>query len=192
VDVRIIAATHKDLYAEVRNASFREDLYYRLNVLVIQIPPLREHMDDLAALASHLAQKIALRFNKAAVRISEDFLQALQLHKWPGNIRELENVIERAVIRAGRDGVLTGESLERQHPADPVFCLPGRESAPEVRPLYESEKELIARALAANCGNVKKTALELGIGRNTLYRKIKLYGAASVSRKLLGREFAGR
>jgi transcriptional regulator of acetoin/glycerol metabolism len=174
VDVRIIAATHKDLYAEVQNGDFREDLYYRLNVLAMHVPPLRDHIEDLPVLAQQLAEKIASRFNKGAVRISDDFLRRLQFHNWPGNIRELENAIERAVIRAGVDGVLTGDMVElHSQPASQVVTEPKPQP---MKSLRESEKELIARTLASNRGNVKKTALDLGIGRNTLYRKMKEYG----------------
>lgn len=172
VDVRIIAATHKDLYAELRKGAFREDLYYRLNVLMIQIPPLREHIEDLPALAEHLTRKIASRFNKGAMRLGDDFLRRLQCHTWPGNIRELENAIERAVIRAGADGVLTGDLVELRSQPAPIT----EELRPDVKPLRVSEKEIIEQALVANHGNVKKTATELRIGRNTLYRKMKAYG----------------
>lgn len=177
VDVRIIAATHKDLAAEVKNGSFREDLFYRLNVLVIHIPPLREHIEDVPALATELAHKIALRFNMGKMRIGDDFLRKLQLRTWRGNIRELENAIERAVIRAGFDGLLTGDLVDlRSQPAPPVET----EQKPlPLKSLRESEKGLIAQALASNHGNVKKTALALEIGRNTLYRKMREYGIGS-------------
>ena len=172
VDVRIIAATHKDLYAEVKRGNFREDLYYRLNVLVIHIPPLREHIADLPELSERLASKIAARFNKGSIRVSEEFLAKLQLHTWPGNIRELENAIERAVIRVGSEGVIRGEDVE----LDRSLRAAVEPGLAEVKPLRDSEKELVARSLRSNRGNVRRTAAELGIGRNTLYRKMKEFG----------------
>jgi transcriptional regulator of acetoin/glycerol metabolism len=178
VDVRIVVATNKDLLAEVKRGNFREDLYYRLNVLVIHVPPLREHMEDVPLLATHLARKVALRFAKTPARLSEDFLRKLQLHNWPGNIRELENVIERAVLHAGTDGVLNSV-LEGDVVDLPLHAEIAVESKPpDVRPLHESEKDLVLQALAANHGEIKKTAAALQIGRNTLYRKLKEYGVA--------------
>ena len=126
----------------------------------------------MPALAEHLSKKIASRFKYGPVRISDEFLRKLQFHTWPGNIRELENAIERAVIRTGGTGLLSGDLVDlRSHPVPKAEVKP-----PEVKPLRESEKDLIVWALASNNGNVKKTSVDLGIARNTLYRKMMAYG----------------
>ena len=172
VDIRIIAATHRDLFSEVQKGNFRQDLFYRMNVLEIRVPSLRERIEDLPLLASHLAGKIAGRLHRAAPLIHESFLQKIQTHSWPGNIRELENAIERALIRAG-DGALCGDLL------DAVNSVPAvKEEHPvvEVRSMKEVEKSLILDALSLYAGNIQKASAKLGIGRNTLYRKMKEYG----------------
>jgi transcriptional regulator with PAS, ATPase and Fis domain len=171
VDVRVVAATHKDLLAEVRKSNFRDDLYYRLNVLVIQIPPLRKHLEDVPALAEHLVRRTALRFNKGLVRLSGDFLGKLEQYSWPGNVRELENVIERAVIRVSADGVLDAGMIDFGGELVRLNEAP----AAAVKPLRSLQKELILQALAANHRNILRTAIALGIGRSTLYRRMKKY-----------------
>ncbi|KAF0221734.1 MAG: GAF modulated Fis family transcriptional [Geobacteraceae bacterium] len=172
VDIRIIAATHKDLNAEAQNGNFRQDLYYRLNVLGIRIPSLRERIEDLPILTGHLAQKIAIKLNRNAIHIQDGFLRKIQSHTWPGNIRELENAIERAIIRAGEDGILTAELLDF-HSRE----LPKMEAKiTQIKSLREVENDVISEALAFYEGNIQKAAAKLGIGRNTLYRKMKEYG----------------
>jgi sigma-54 dependent transcriptional regulator, acetoin dehydrogenase operon transcriptional activator AcoR len=172
VDVRIIAATHKDLRAEAERGDFRFDLYYRLNVLEIRIPPLRERAEDIPALILHLADKIALRFNRRPIPVSEAFLEKAKQHTWPGNIRELENAIERAVIRGGEERGLTADLLEFPSEARPQDKPVGN----ELSSLKETERILIEQALLACKGNIRQTARKLGIGRNTLYRKMKEHG----------------
>jgi sigma-54 dependent transcriptional regulator, acetoin dehydrogenase operon transcriptional activator AcoR len=174
VDVRIIAATHKDLRAEAESGNFRYDLYYRLNVLEIRIPPLRERSEDIPGLAAHLARKIASKYHCKLVDISDGFLDRIRSFGWPGNVRELENVIERAIIRAGAEAKLTADLLDF-----PVG--PRRESerpAGEPRSLRESEREQVSETLALCQGNIQQTARSLGIGRNTLYQKMRKYGIA--------------
>jgi PAS domain S-box-containing protein len=172
VDVRIIAATHKDLRAEAERGAFRFDLYYRLNVLEIRIPPLRERIEDIPALVSHLTQRIALRFNRKPIPVSNDFLEKAKLHSWPGNIRELENAIERAVIRAGEDHILTAKLLDF-----PSKLLPRTEPVnADFGSLKETEHTVIEQTLLSCKGNVRRAAHKLGIGRNTLYRKMKEQG----------------
>jgi transcriptional regulator of acetoin/glycerol metabolism len=184
VNVRIIAATHKDLSAEVQRGTFREDLYYRLTVLDVKIPPLRERREDIPALTRHIVGKIALRLagedherfaalnRQLSIHIQDSFLDKLQTHLWPGNIRELENVIERALVRMGADDELHAgliEFLSRK----PLQA----ETAPDyVKPLREVEKKLISEALTAFKYNIKQTSEHLGITRNTLYSKMKHYG----------------
>jgi PAS domain S-box-containing protein len=172
VDIRIISATHKDLQAEVQSGNFRQDLYYRLNVLEIRIPALRERIEDLPALTSHLVRKLAFKLNRGEILIQDCFLKKIQSHSWPGNIRELENTIERAIIKADERGVLSGDLLDIYGPqlqkSEPVKA--------EIRSLRDVEKDMISDALAYYDGNIQKAASKLGIGRNTLYRKLKEYG----------------
>lgn len=176
VDLRIIAATHKDLAGEVRAARFREDLFYRLNVIAIRIPALRERRGDLPGLARHLLARIAERLGRT-VHAADDFLDRLAAHSWPGNVRELENTLERAALRAGDGGVLTAALLDLAGPVgEPNPPPPPSPQIEEpVRSLRDVEKEAIARALARHGGNIQQAAASLGIGRNTLYRKIKEY-----------------
>jgi transcriptional regulator with PAS, ATPase and Fis domain len=184
IDVRLIAATHKDLSIEVQQGRFRHDLYYRLHVLDIRIPALRERVDDILAIGRHLVEKIAARLNVGPIRIESSFLKQLQSHSWPGNVRELENTIERAIIRAGEEGVLTADLIDfdgqeaplalAEEEVAPVKLLP--EGPTPVKSLREVEKEMISKALAVYKGNIQKASAKLGIGRNTLYRKIKEYG----------------
>lgn len=176
-DVRVIAATNKDLLAEVHLGNFRQDLYYRLNVLELTIPPLRDRKEDILPLAEELMLKIAAKFGREAFELSDDVVTKLQSYDWPGNVRELENCIERAIARAGATKVLTADLLDvhplREKQAAPqTFVMPPA----EVKPLRDVERDSIAEALVMCEGNIQKTAAKLGIGRNTLYRKIKEYG----------------
>ncbi len=182
VDIRVMAATHRDLRAEAERGRFREDLYYRLAVLEIVVPPLRDRLEDIPLLAEKLAIKLTARMERPPVRIEEAFARKLCSYGWPGNVRELENVIERAINRAGSGGVLSVDLLEL--PSDrrsrtPPPATPPREAAgAQVRPLRELEREAIAEALSSCGGNVLRAAARLGIGRNTLYRKIERYHLA--------------
>ncbi len=177
VDIRIIAATHRDLAAEVRAGRFREDLYYRLNVVAIRIPALRERKEDLPLLARQLLERVAAKLGRE-LQAGDDFLGGLAAHHWPGNVRELENTLERAALRAGEVGVLTADHLVLDHPAGNTPPIPATASLANepVRSLKEVEKEAISHALAKHAGNISQAATDLGIGRNTLYRKIKEYG----------------
>ena len=172
VDIRIIAATHKDLQAEVLQGNFRQDLYYRLNVLGMRIPALRERAEDYELLTRHLVQKIAAKLGKGDVLIQEGLLQKIESHSWPGNIRELENALERALIRSGASGVLTPELLDFSFAPQ---LARAESKAPEISSLRDAEKRLISEVLAFYEGNIQKASAKLGIGRNTLYRKMKEY-----------------
>lgn len=173
VDIRIIAATHRDLSEEVRLGNFRQDLYYRLNVLEITIPPLRQRRDDLPMLAAHLVEKVSAKLGRSGISIDDGFMQTIKAHDWPGNIRELENAVERAIIRAGADNVLTADLLDVQGVRPEAERVELKVS--EIRSLRDVEKKMIADALAFYEGNIQKAAAKLGIGRNTLYRKMKDY-----------------
>jgi len=178
VDIRVVAATHRDLRAEARRGTFREDLYYRLAVLEIFVPPLRDRLEDIPLLVECIAAKLSTRLNRPPVRIEEAFVRRLCSYGWPGNVRELENVIERAINRAGRGATLTLEVLDLAGDRPACRGTPPPESEPArapTRSLRELEKQAIADALCAFGGNVLRAAAALGIGRNTLYRKMQLY-----------------
>jgi len=180
VDIRIIASTHKNLKDEVQRGNFREDLYYRLSVLVVQVPALRDRAGDVPLLAMHLMEKITEKMSKPKVCMGDDFIHKLCSHTWPGNVRELENVIERFVIGSGEKQTL---ALQQVIP-DAVDSLdsPIRENkSAEVIPLSEMEKRAITAALDIYDGNIQKVAAKLGVGRNTLYRKIREYGIVHAS-----------
>lgn len=174
VDIRIIAATHKDLFEEVHKGNFRQDLYYRLNVLEIRIPPLRARLDDLPAIARRLVEKISARLGKKNFLIEDAFYKKIQSHYWPGNIRELENVLERAIVKSGEDDVLMAELLDFNQ-ADQNLDSEVTVKPTALRSLRDTEKEMISEALIFYGGNIKRAADKLGIGRNTLYRKMKEY-----------------
>ncbi len=172
VDVRVIAATHRELAAEVREGRFREDLYYRLNVINVHIPPLRERREDVPLLAQEFLDRLAHELGREVNAISDEALRALIDYDWPGNVRELENSIERALVSC-KAGVLTAEDFG--------FLRKGSraESAglglPPGLTLEELERQYITATLQDCRGNVKAAAEALGIDRSTLYEKIKRY-----------------
>jgi DNA-binding NtrC family response regulator len=172
VDVRVVAATHVDLADAVRQGCFREDLFYRLNVVAIHLPPLRERPEDVPLLARAFLERLAQELGKEAEDLSEGALKALLAHRWPGNVRELENAVERALVTS-KGRVLTEDDF--------AFLKPVSEAAPGWTvpthlPLAEVEKSVIGATLRRNEGNVKETAAVLGIDRSTLYDKLKRYG----------------
>jgi transcriptional regulator with PAS, ATPase and Fis domain len=171
VDIRIIAATHKDLKEEVLKGNFRKDLYYRLNVITINIPPLRERMDDLPLLARHFVNKLSAKLGKKSITIADSFIEKIKSYNWPGNIRELENAIERAINLVEDKEMLTSEFLHFDN--SPPTKID--EKVTEIKSLKEIEKDTIINALNLYKGNILKVSAKLGIGRNTLYRKIKEY-----------------
>jgi DNA-binding NtrC family response regulator len=173
VDVRVIAATHRDLAADVREGRFRDDLYYRLNVINIRIPPLRERIEDVPLLAQEFLDRLAHELGRAVSGISEEALRLLMDHAWPGNVRELENAVERALVTC-KSGVLGAEDFAfLSRPAG----TPGEGAPlPAGLTLQEMEKEYVAATLARLQGNVKAAAEALGIDRSTLYEKIRKYG----------------
>jgi len=170
VDVRVIAATNKDLAEEIREGRFRDDLYYRLNVIEIRIPALRERREDIPLLAEHFLERIAHELGKEVGAISAGALKVLMGYDWPGNVRELENVIERAIVTC-RNGTLTDGDLaflEQRTGAQKPW------EVPDV-PLSELERRAIIAALERRQGNITETAAALGIDRSTLYEKLKRY-----------------
>lgn len=168
VDLRIIAATHKDLSKEIKAGNFRRDLYYRLNVLPITIAPLRERLDDLKPLVFHLVDKFNQRLNKQ-VCLEPSFVAACRNHHWPGNVRELENIIERAINLTANGDSLNKDALI----VDLIELTTDTEQIGGVLPLKQIELEMITRALTTARGNILHASGLLGISRNTIYRKIK-------------------
>jgi transcriptional regulator with PAS, ATPase and Fis domain len=175
VDVRFVAATNKDLQREVVEGRFREDLYYRLNVITINLPPLRDRPEDISPLAHHFLRRFAARLGKEIRTIAPEAMAVLQGYGWPGNVRELENVMERAVILTSGStvpaGVIplgTGEKLQppRQD----------RGGEPQMIPLEEMERQHIEAVLKGNNYNKRRTAEVLGIARRTLDRRIADFG----------------
>ena len=184
VDIRVIAATHCDLSKDVEAGRFREDLYYRLAVLELKIPPLRDRKEDIPVLARSLINKICRRLERPEPTIGHGALEKLQSYPWPGNVREMENVLERALIRARASTTLTPDHIEL--PVKGVRQCSGcmREALHQLEPagpsrLRDAEKHAIAEALSACHGNIKQAAARLGIARNTLYRKIQEFGLDS-------------
>jgi DNA-binding NtrC family response regulator len=170
VDVRIIAATNKNLNEEVQQGRFREDLYYRLNVIEIRLPALRERREDIPLLAEHFVQRISSELGKEISGISAAALKLLLGYEWPGNVRELENVIERAIVTC-RNGMLDEQDFSWLNKAG----APAEKwEVPEVS-LEELERRAIITALERKHGNVKEASVALGIDRSTLYDKIKRY-----------------
>ncbi len=178
VDVRIVAATNRDLEAEVAAGRFREDLFYRLNVMALDVPPLRDRQEDIPLLAHHFLNQYARRNRKTAKGFAPLAMDMLLKYQWPGNVRELENAVERGVI------LLTGDHVtEQQLPLNIVQKHPGREEPARpvlatdgTRSLEDIEKEAILATLEATDGNKSETARRLGITRKTLHNKLKSYG----------------
>jgi len=175
VDVRIVAATNSDLKRDVEKGLFRQDFYYRLRVMSLELPPLRDRMDDLALLAGHFLQACAARFHKRIGGFSPTAMKALQAHRWPGNIRELENAVEHAAILCVTPQVeledLPGELREKV-----VAIEAGGEPTPVT--LDALERQHILKTLRECGGHRGRSAELLGINRRTLYRKLIEYGVA--------------
>ncbi|MGM0634583.1 MAG: sigma-54-dependent transcriptional regulator [Bacteroidota bacterium] len=165
VNLRIIAATNENLYEKVKNGSFREDLYYRINVVDIEVPPLRKRKEDIALIAENFIQKYAVEFNKKGVEIDENALEILKSYHWPGNIRELENLIQRSIIMAEKN-------IQIKHLPEHIKYPEPQESV-GLSTLREVEKKYIQKVLASVDNNKSKAAKILGIDRKTLSNKIK-------------------
>jgi two-component system NtrC family response regulator len=175
VDVRIVAATNRDLTKAVSEGEFREDLFYRLNVVRLDLPPLRERKEDLPALVAHFVKKYSREVGRSAPQVSAEAMQRIYDHNWPGNIRELENALERAVIMAGSE-INTADL--------PLDVLPAKAGGETVLPrdmtineaVEDLEKRMINRALAETGGVQAHAARELGITKSNLAYKMKKYG----------------
>jgi two-component system response regulator HydG len=171
IDVRVIAATNRDLEMACRIGTFRQDLYFRLNVVQITLPPLRKRKTDIPLLANHFLQKFAA-LHGAIHTISEDALRVLMAYDWPGNVRELGNVIERA-LALGSSSVVEVRDLPSGIQFVPVERIPERDQGDEPMSLDELERRAIVRTLRQTGGDKLAAAHALGIGKTTLYRKLK-------------------
>jgi DNA-binding NtrC family response regulator len=174
VDVRVIAATHRDLPELVRQGRLREDLYYRLDVVTLSLPPLRERRQDIPLLVDHFLRTLTSRHGRGPVAVDPEALRRLLGYDWPGNIRELQNVLERALLLA-EQGVIGPEHLATTvRPS--AAALPEVPEAPALRGLEEVEREHVIRVLAATGGNREESSRILGISRRTLTRMIQRWG----------------
>ena len=175
VDVRVIAATNKDLREFISQGKFREDLYYRLNVINIVIPPLRERPEDIAGLTEYFLEKYSQKISKLIKGVTHEALALLGGYAWPGNVRELENVVERAVILCGSEMI---EADDLSVPAARAAVEKGAAGS-----LEEMERDYIMRVLREFHGNQSKASQVLGIDRKTLYLKLKKYGLSDYVKK---------
>ena len=182
VDIRIIAATNENLAEAVRQGRFREDLFYRLNVIPLRVPPLRERHGDIELLATHFLARYSARFNKPVPEIGPGLFAALSAYPWPGNVREFENVMEFMVNMAPPGGVLRPDLLPASVRDAPDAEVPAPQAAPGgVVPLRDLERRAIldaVRLYGEDTSGKKAAAAALGIGVATLYRKLKEYGEA--------------
>jgi two-component system nitrogen regulation response regulator NtrX len=178
VDTRVLAATNKDLQAEIKGGRFREDLYFRLNVIPISVPPLRQRHEDIPLLAEHFVRVFAREYGRRTKTLGDDALAVLVQYSWPGNVRELRNVVERLMI------MVPGELIEAAHLAflGPSGAVAAEHVVPEVIALHEArdqfEREYILRTLGLQLGNISRTAEVLGVERSNLYRKMRSLGIA--------------
>ena len=181
VDVRVLLATHRDLAEEVRRGRFRQDLYYRVNVVSIELPPLRDRTGDIPLLAKHFLENSLADSERTTLGFSPEAMEAMQRYPWPGNVRELENCVERAVVlaRSSRIGVEDLPPAFRPAPgAAPSAAQPAGESTTLEEAMEAPQKQAILSALRASGGNRKAAARQLGINRSTLYKKMKKHGIA--------------
>jgi transcriptional regulator with GAF, ATPase, and Fis domain len=183
VDVRLVAATNRDLIEMVKRREFRSDLYYRLNVFPILLPPLRQRREDIPTLVTHFVEIFARRMQKQIETIPPETMAAFKSHSWPGNVRELQNVIERAVILSN-DGVLPNPL----RPAEAQAVIPSVASGMAPRTLKDSERALILETLESVgwvVGGARGAAAKLGLKRTTLIHKMKKHGISRLARQVV-------
>jgi transcriptional regulator with PAS, ATPase and Fis domain len=177
INVRILAATNRDLESAVRDGTFRRDLYFRLNVLTLRVPPLRERKQDIPLLAGHILERVT-RTTGVQRNISDEALKLMLNYEWPGNVRELENCLERACALTSGPTIHIADlptALQNFHTQAPV--LPVSYEPTGIAPLAELEKRAILSAITILNGDKLESARQLGIGKTTLYRKLKEYGS---------------
>ena len=175
VDIRVLAATNQNLENAIREGYFRRDLYYRLSAFLITVPPLRERREDIAFLADHFLKKYAATAEKPIRAISADALHVLTQHDFPGNVRELENAIESAVLFETTDQLQPQSLPSHLTQEDSQVTTDGSADTTVILPLDEVERRAIVHALKVTDNNIPDAAQALGIGRSTLYRKLKEY-----------------
>ncbi len=187
VDVRVVAATNKDLQEEIRAGRFREDLFFRLNVVPIFVPPLRDRMEDIPRLAEHFMATLSAEYGRRVKRFAPEAMTRLQHYAWPGNVRELHNVIERLLIMV-HDHTVTADDVSFIDDGGAAAAAPGGATAGPVTALAEArdafERGYILRVLAAHQGNISRTADALGVERSNLYKKMRAFGIAPSRRDL--------
>lgn len=171
VDIRLICATNMPLHEMIMENAFRQDLLYRINTVEIFLPPLRERLDDIPVLADHFLKSYANKYRKHFKGFKSNAMQLLQHYSWPGNIRELQHAIERAIIMS------EGDELDNRD----FFFLSAKPSSEKITPshtynLDEVEKNMIQKAIDKNGGNISKAAKDLGLTRASLYRRLEKYG----------------
>jgi DNA-binding NtrC family response regulator len=179
VDVRVLAATNKNPEQAVANGQLRQDLYFRLNVFHIHLPPLREHKEDLPLLVDHLLEEISKKHGKKVAGVGADTMELFKSYPWPGNVRELRNVLERAAIASDR-GTISRQHLPPDFGHAPAVATGGLDGVrfPVGTTVDEAERELIRQTLAATNQNKTRAAELLGISLKTLHNKLKEYEAA--------------
>jgi two-component system, NtrC family, response regulator HydG len=172
IDIRLLSATNQPIYQRVAEGDFRQDLLYRINTVEVTLPPLRERTEDIPLLADHFLRLYSRKYGKDGLQLASSTLRDLQQYPWPGNIRELQHAVERAVILGESNQLTTSDFLKLPLSGQPNG--PGK--APQSFRVEEVEKHLISEAIRKYQGNLTKAALELGFGRSTLYRKMEKYG----------------
>jgi DNA-binding NtrC family response regulator len=175
VDVRVIAATNRDLAVEIKKGTFREDLFYRLNVVTVELPPLRERRGDIAPLATFFLGRYAHENGKQIEGFAEDTLSLLTAYAWPGNVRELENVVERAVV------LCDGAQIEQKHLPPALAPRTEREGCPPIpgSTIADLERYAILKTLEACGGSTSKAAILLGVSTRKIQYKLHEYGEPS-------------
>jgi DNA-binding NtrC family response regulator len=179
VNIRLISATNKNLDEEVRKGLFREDLFYRISVFPIRLPPLRERREDIPLLATHFMNTYNMREKKKVNKIHSDALKILMDYHWPGNVRELENAIERAVVISGASEIIINDlpkhivAIGKEKRSNAVGLNGSGETLPQW--IEKLEVDILRKTLLEFEGNITQAAKKLGIGRATIYRKAKKY-----------------
>ena len=170
VDIRLIAATHQDIVGMVREHQFRSDFYFRVSTIPLTIPALRDRLEDIPTLTQYFVDHLADDLSAGHIELSEGAVRALQSYSWPGNIRELRNVLERAIL------LREGQFLSERDLRFDIQIVPEPVTSRSVRTLDQIERQYIEEVLLIEGGRVEATAAKLGIARSSLYHKIKRYG----------------